>query len=426
MIKVIKNSRQLILFCLLLTSSLTFSQTRGSTYTGQYKKSEPIELKRQSNIIIEGLEFDNSEGRSIVLWNCTNVTVRNCKFKNNFKDRSIYAYEGKNILVTNCYFENIHQGFVADKCLDNIKFVNNDVKNLVGNLYGGTKFANAVSIIKSNGAGYSISYNAIENIPEESAPEDIINIYQSSGTASSPITIKGNWIRGGGPSPSGGGIMLADGSGRYQVAEDNILVNPGMYGIGVVGGQYNVIRNNKIYSKKLPHSGLAIQAADYTPDVSGPAANIVVENNEFNYTNSRGLQEPSWFQTEMRKVVKNWATSTVYKPSLNEDILPEVIINQVGNKNNGVHKKENRPEESETPITQVYTDSFNRIAIKYFASPIPHAYGELFTSTGQRLDALVLPRFNTVFPLRLTKGNYYVRITYKDLNKTEINKITIN
>lgn len=429
MIKVIKNSKYLILFCLLTISSQTFSQ--GSKYTGTYKKSAPITYNSKTDIIIEGLEFSDLQSTiALRLEHCSNVIIRNCKFKNNFSTPSIYAYKGTNILITDCTFENVHQGFVAGECYDNIKFENNNITNLVGNLYGGSQFSNAATVVKSKGAGYSLSYNVVENIAGKSSPEDVFNIYQSSGTAASPIMLKGNWIRGGGPSPSGGGIILGDWGGSYQIAEGNILVNPGMYGIGIVGGKNNTLRNNKVYSKQLPHSGVGVQAADYTPSEGGPASNIVIENNEVNFTNSKGVQETIWFDASMRKVVLNWATSTIYNPELNEDILPKVIINIGGNTNVG-QPDENQPDENQptTPeslITKVYLDRFNRIAIKYLVSPIPIATAESYTSTGQLIGSMTLPRFNKTFPGVAPKGEYYVKIIYSELGKTEITKLTVN
>ena len=426
MIKEIKNSKYLILFCLLAISSLTFSQ--GSRYTGTYKKSSPKSYLLQKDIVIEGLEFSDLPSTTALKFeHCTNVIIRNCKFTNNLTTPSIYAYKGTNILITDCTFENVHQGFVAGECYDNIKFEYNNITNLVGDLYGGSKYANAATVVKSKGSGYSISYNVVENIPGKSSPEDVFNIYQSSGTAASPIMIKGNWIRGGGPSPSGGGIMLGDWGGNYQIAEDNILVNPGMYGIGVVGGQYNKLRNNKVYSKQLPHSGVGVQAADYTPSVGGPAANIVIENNEVNYTNSRGIQETIWFDNSMKKVVKNWATSTIYNTKLNEEILPKVIIKVGGIQKDEVpDDDEVEPTNPESPITKVYIDRFNRFAIKYLVSPIPYAYAETYTSSGQLIGTAELPRFNQTFPEVAPKGEYYVKVIYSELGKSEITKISVN
>lgn len=425
MIKVIKNSKYLILFCLLVSSSLILSQNQGSSYNGPYKKSGPIEYTRKSNIIIEGLEFENSKERSIVLWNCSNVIIRNCKFKNKLKDPSIYAYMGTNIQIINCTFENVHQAFVAGECLDNIKFEYNDVKNLVGDLYGGSKFSNAVSVIKSSGKGYSISYNAIENIPGESSTEDIINIYQSSGTAASPIMIKSNWIRGGGPSQSGGGIMMGDNGGNYQVCEDNILVNPGMYGIGIVGGSHHRVRNNKIYSAKTPYSGLAVQAANYT---NQPMTNIIWENNQVNYTNKLGKIELAWFDTYIRGVITNWKTDAItYNPNLNEDILPEVIINRERKTEIDDPELKEPTSTEDSPITLVYSDRFDRIAIKYLvpSNYTPKAYAEGYSDKGQLLISMTLPRYNQSFPISVPKGDYFIKITYPELGKTETTMITI-
>lgn len=74
MIKVIKNSKYLILFCLLMMSSLSYSQ--GSRYTGTYTKSAPIEYSNKNNIVIEGLEFSDANNRTLTLWSCDNIIIR--------------------------------------------------------------------------------------------------------------------------------------------------------------------------------------------------------------------------------------------------------------------------------------------------------------------------------------------------------------
>lgn len=414
--KVIKN-RYLLLFCLSLISFFTFGQ--GSKYTGPYKKSSPVTYYNKKNVVIEGLDFSDLSTTAITLNNCSNVTIRNCKFKNNLVKPSIYAYRSSDVTVTNNTFENVHQGFVVGESYDNIKFEYNDVKNIVGTLYGGSPFSQAVQVLKSNGAGYSISYNAIENISGKSAPEDIINIYQSNGTVSSPITIKGNWIRGGGPSASGGGIMMGDWGGSNQIAEDNILVNPGMYGIGIAGGKNNKIRNNKVYSKQFSYSNVAIQAADYTPSQGGPASNILIENNEVNFLNSRGMQQAIWLDASMQRVA-NASRATTYNSKLNEDVLPKVIIGRIEKP-----EEETPNQDNNSKIAQVYIDRFNRITIKYLVTPIPRGYAENYAANGQLLETIPLPRYNQSFPVAAPKGDYYIKITYSDLGKTETTKITV-
>ncbi len=423
MINAIKNKHFIVLISLMFPF-LIFGQ--GARYTGNYKKSDPIEIVNKNNIIIEGLEFNNLNGIAITLWGCKNITIKNCKFTNINIKTAIYSEKGSNVVVTDCTFKNVQEAFIASGGTGNIKFEYNDIKNVLGSLRGGSASSQAVQYRYCSGPGNSITYNVIENIEGESSPDDNINIFFSHGTPDSPIRVANNWIRGGGPSDSGGGILLGDWGGSYQIAENNIVVNPGQYGMGIAGGNNMTLRNNKIYSKKRAFTNVGFSICNWTEDkTTGSSYNITVENNQVNWTHRDGFLH-MWFIWKNMKDVLKGKESNIQNLNLDESLLPDIIINRSGNKNNGISSVENNSTNPESPITQVYIDSFNRIAIKYFANPSPHAYGELFTSEGQRLEAFTLPRFNTVFPGKLSKGDYYVRITYKDLDKTEINKITIN
>lgn len=317
-------------FLFLMLPSTLFSQ--GSNYNGPYETSPPLVYTDQKNIVIEGLEFTNtdsivSDGRCITLTNCENVIIRNCKFKNVPLNAAIYANGSSNITVTNCVFENVQAGLRGHKCEGGIKFENNDLKNIVGDLSGGSRFSQAVQFDKCNGPDNSISYNVIENIPGESSPEDVINIFHSNGTAESPIIIRGNWIRGGGPSGSGGGILIGDWGGSYQIIENNILVDPGQYGLQIAGGHNMTIRNNKVYGRQQPFSNVGLVIVNWTSKQTGPSYNITVENNRINWTNRDGVFNTAWFAGNMQEVVSDSQKEVIRDPSITQNILPEVILN---------------------------------------------------------------------------------------------------
>ena len=427
MINVIKNSKYLILLCLLMMSSITYGQTPGSRYNGTYKKSGPIQYKNKSNIIIEGIEISNTNRIGIALYGCKNVIIRNCKLINFETSVGIYIEKGSNITIEDCHFENIQRGVLVRYSEKNIKIDHNDFKNITGDGNSPGR-SNGFQFINCYGAGNSISYNVIENIKGESSPVDIINLFNSHGTPESPIMVKGNWIRGGGPSRSGGGIDLGDHGGSYQIAEDNILVNPGQVGMGMAGGNNLTIRNNKIFGKKQTFTNVGLAIVNWTYEKTGPSHNIIVENNKINWTNRDNKYNTAWFSNGMRDLVLDWRKQSMRSPEINESILPKIILGIA--KNSEDNKPSNTPpsvDESDTHITDVYINSFNKIAIKYFTSSTPHAYGELFSSDGKLIKSMILPRFNTSFPdsQLLPRGLYSVRITYKDLGKTETTKVTI-
>lgn len=422
--KVIKNISYFVLLYLLLIPSLSFSQ--GSRYTGSYKKSSPIEYVNKSNIVIEGMEFSPSNTYAIVLWNCKNVVIKNCKFTSAPNIRAVYIEKGDNVTIVDCTFEDVYEGVLVERSTNNIKVEHNNFKNIRGKLDGGAYFATAVQFNRVSGSGNSISYNAIENIQGQSSPEDIINLFASNGTPSSPIMVRENWLRGGGPNLSGGGINLGDHGGSYQIAEKNILVNPGQYGMAISGGHDMIIRDNKIYGKRQSFTNVGLIATNWTPNL-GNAYNITVERNQINWTNKDGNINTLWSPAKKGEII-GWE-SNKHDASLNESILPKDILNRAGKTENS--PDENAPEieqptPSEPPIAQVYIDRFKRIVVKYLAPSIPNAYAEGYSSTGQLLITMALPRYNQAFPVSVPRGDYYIKIVYPTLGKEEITKITIN
>jgi len=310
--KIIKS---IILPIILLVLFCGLSYGQGSTYGGTYTDSSPIVLDGVSNKTIDMLKISNPSGHCIKLSNCSNIIIKNCKLGPS-KGEGVFLSNCTNITVTNCSMESVESGVVADVG-SGIKVTNNDVKNVQGPMPRGqiVQFGNV------SGSGNSISYNVGENITGQSYPEDAISLFMSNGTAQDPIQVVGNWIRGGGPSTSGGGIMTGDEGGSYVLVQDNILVNPGQYGITISSGTHITINNNKIYSDKLPFSNIGLSAyKQYAIETSSNT----ISNNQVNYTNKDGVLNNMWNAGNCG-VITGWDTNT-YNSSLNASVLPAKII----------------------------------------------------------------------------------------------------
>ncbi len=444
MIKTIKNSKFIILFCLLTISSLAFSQ--GSRYTGTYKKSGPIELDNKSNIVIEGLELSN-----ISIRHSNNITIRNCKLGPTAK-KAIYLYKSSNITVIDCEFEEIQTGLLAEYCTGNIKFEHNDVKNIQGER--GNESVQMAQFVHLSGPGNSVSFNACENIAGQSSVEDVISMYASNGTANSPIRIANNWIRGGGPSQTSGGIMLGDSGGSHQIAENNILVNPGQYGISISGGHDLVLRNNKAYSKRFPHSNVGMVIWDWwawKQTDAFPLYNITAENNEFNWTNRDGIINTTYIHPNAG-TVKGLSTNK-HNPNLNESILPKVILgraNITDDNTPDVETPDDNTPDVETPddttnpggttdpgvdkpgditpdkpIFNVYKDVYNRVAIKCLVNPTQDAKVEIHIPAWGNTINQNITGFRTLIDTVLPDGEYVIKVRYGNPVKTETTKISI-
>lgn len=310
-----------------LWAHIVFISAQGARYSREYKTSLEIKHVNKNNFVIEGFDFSGIEGDVIGLYDCENVIIRNNRFRLSNK-RGIYLYNCKNVIIIDNTFENVHTALTASTS-QGVKFEYNDVFNIGGSLSESSDNNNgfAVQFIGVTGSDNSVSYNVVENVFGESSPEDIINIYQSHGIKQSPIVIKSNWLRGGGPSLSGGGILLGDLGGSYQIAEDNILVDPGQYGIGIGGGNNMTLRNNKVYAKPQYFTNVAISICNWSEKQSGPSHSITVENNTVNYTNREGISGKSWWIYENMEPVTGIETNK-YDPKLDESILPDIIINR--------------------------------------------------------------------------------------------------
>lgn len=306
-----------IINALFLSISVTLCQ--GVTYQGTYTPSSRIEINGRKNFIIDGKEIKSVKNHCITLWACHNVIIRNCKFGPSSAFVGIYLCDCSNVKITNCIFEDVATALLAQGCSGNIKFENNEVKNV-----NSKKLRNYGSMVLFNevrGVGNSICYNICENIAGESYPGDIISLYKSNGTSESPIKVCNNWIRGGGPADWGGGIMLGDCGGSYFLVENNILVDPGQYGIAVASGHHITVRYNKIYARRQEFCNVGLYAWNQTET---ECHDLTIAHNEINYTSKTGDRGILWFAENVGKVAGT--ETNIFNPQLKSSILPAKII----------------------------------------------------------------------------------------------------
>ena len=281
----------------------------------KYTTSSPITLNGAHDIVISGLSIQNPQGICIHLQNCYNIIIRNCKLGPS-KQTGVELYKCRNITVDSCYMSTISTGLYAELS-SSIQFKHNSVKNVQGPYPKGAM----VQYANVSGGGNRVLFNRCENISGASNPEDAISMYKSNGTANDPILIAGNWIRGGGPSINGGGIMTGDNGGSYIIAKDNILVNPGNYGMGIAGGTNIQLLNNKIYSSKTAISNVGIYI--WNQSNSGCSLNTI-SGNHVNWTSLLGEINNSWNNGNCGTVT-GWATN-IWGAVLSPDILPQQLV----------------------------------------------------------------------------------------------------
>lgn len=247
------------------------------------------DISGQSNLIIENLRFNNTQGACIKAFGSNNITIRNCFFNGSTRE-AIDMNGSNNITIINCLFARVETGVYALNC-NTVKINLNQFLNVRRRIGDGGGRGQFVQFNSCGGAGNEIMNNRGENWAGESDPEDLISLYRSSGTAASPIKISGNMFRGGGPSGSGGGIIAGDNGGGEILMENNVLLDPGQYGMAVAGGENIKILNNKIFAKQQPFTNNPLYVWRQDAET---CANITVTGNFVNWTDRDGNKNNGW------------------------------------------------------------------------------------------------------------------------------------
>ena len=290
----------------------------GSTTNPGGTTGTPINYTPSPAIIMSGthdLTISGLATPSITLNNCRNITIKNCKIGPN-KYTGIQTSHCTNIKVDSCYIYNVSTGvYAADS--QTIIVTNSQALNMQGPWPKGA----FVQFDNVSGGGSKVSFNRLENILGQSYPEDAISMYKSSGLVNDPIMIEGNWIRGGGPSLTGGGIMLGDNGGSNIVAQNNILVDPGQYGMAISGGTNMSIINNSIYAKAQSFTNVGL----YYWNQSGlPSSNITISGNMVNFTSGRfGIN--NIFLGVGNAIPTGWSTN-ILNARIDESLLPQQLV----------------------------------------------------------------------------------------------------
>jgi len=289
------------------------------SYTGfptSWVTASPINLNGSHDITISGEKIAGGNVPPITLSNCYNVHITKNKLGNSTAV-GIYLINCKNITIDYNYIYNVSTGvYVENSSGGGLVVNNNQIKNVVGP----TPRGQFVQFNTVSGPNNIISNNACENIAGYSNPIDGISLFMSNGTAASPIEVNGNWIRGGGPSNNGSGIMLGDYGGSYEVAANNILVNPGQVGIAIAGGDHMTITGNTIFAKAQSFTNVGI----YVWGQAGYAVtNSNVSYNKVKFMSASNQESDDWLASGT-PTPTGWSTNT-FGANITSSILPAVI-----------------------------------------------------------------------------------------------------
>jgi hypothetical protein len=182
--------------------------------------SDPIEdLGPTTTLTISDQHFSGAEGYAINLYNCHDVVIERCTFDN--VGAAMRVQLCTNVTIRDCAFWNI-QG-------------------------PGGEFPNAgvfVQTIDCDGVVVEDCWGV--NVPAESAPEDVLSMFQSRD-----VTFQRNRIWGHGSSTSAATINLGDGGGcEYGQAIDNVIVHARNAAISVNGGDFMTVSGNVVYAER--------------------------------------------------------------------------------------------------------------------------------------------------------------------------------
>ena len=197
--------------------------------------------------VIRGLRITGTSGIAINIGpNVHDVLIEDCEIGpmnlGGTAGNGIQIESGAyNITIWHCTIHGVFSGLYAVGAKHPIVFEANYVYDILSPMPHGqmAQFNNV-----NGGTGQS---KIIRNISDANARtqtthyEDHISMYESSGTAATPILIACNRIRGG-DSQSGSGLMIGDwgtslaSAGHYYDVRYNIVVDVPNTGIGVPGG----------------------------------------------------------------------------------------------------------------------------------------------------------------------------------------------
>lgn len=242
-------------------------------------------LRDVSDRTIENLDLGPCGGEGVRIERSRNVTIRNLTIRDT-GDVGIYVEGSDGVTIEENRIDNTLSGIRALSSTG-VEIRCNSVRNVRGPIPAGQ----FVQFDKVTGPGNGISCNIGENEPGRGVPEDAISLFQSRGEPGRPILVSRNRLVGGGPSQSGGGIMLGDGGGAYLEARDNLLIDPGQYGIAVASGSHMTIAGNVVIARPQLFTNVGISVWNQYAE---PCHTVTVSGNSVDWRARTGRPNPWW------------------------------------------------------------------------------------------------------------------------------------
>ena len=287
------------------------------TSSSSIQQSAPIVISGQNNTVIQGLKISTTHGDCVKISNSTNITIQNSEI-GPCAGNGIKIVGGSGIKILDSY---IHPETMSPICCDlndgilaimatqslwiqgnviaygesNVEIQGGSAVTVIGNFLlnprgpspRGQNFqcwSNCSNVTVEN--NYALSSSDVTKYLYPEATVDSISFGVSNG-----FIVQDNFVTGG-HSVSGCGILADSFSNGGQIL-NNLLLDTGQCGIGIVDGSH-VVQQNKVYNQ-TPVSGsgnTAIFAAHYGhSNVCGP---ITVTDNVADEVKPNGTHSGWW------------------------------------------------------------------------------------------------------------------------------------
>ena len=295
--------------------------TRGGTYAGTYRSvasgTACVRVATTEPVVLDGCTLAGP-GNLIEAGEGANLTVRNCRGQGlaptvdgQAPGRFLDVYRPSRLVIEhNAFIQTsgivVNRWHLASLASAGPTLVvrYNQARNIDGRWRnpGSTRSSFLIMNTMQHLPGVDISYNEVLNAPGKSLVEDNINLYNSSGTAQSPLHVHDNFVRGAYPLPatagtftgtgltSDGDAKTADEAAAFIEADHNQFVGTGNAAMNLAAGHDIYYHHNRaVTSGTLPggqrfnagHAGLGV--FNYYHQPASVFFNNRVENNTVGY-----------------------------------------------------------------------------------------------------------------------------------------------
>ncbi|UOQ70029.1 hypothetical protein [Hymenobacter cellulosilyticus] len=263
---------------------------KGGVYTGDYRSTDStvpcIRIVTTEPVTLRGCRLSGAGnliealngGADLTVENCTGVGLRPSRDQTR-RGRFLEINSARNLRLLNNSFTQttgiaVYQWSGDGSASQTLKILRNSAKNIDGRYRdGGSTTVSCISLNQVHGlANVEIAWNQIVNEPDQSLVEDNINLYNSSGTASSPIRVHNNYVQGAYPYPATaakftGTGMITDGDNAsaltmtaYVDATQNQFVSTCNSAMNIAGGHHVRYTQNRMVTSGLLPNGTKLNA----------------------------------------------------------------------------------------------------------------------------------------------------------------------